>query len=435
MKFLTTALLSVHTLAQLANTAAVPDADGNNLFRSVASRELAHDISLGYGAEDVAASIGVTLKLPAIVLEDLSGLGSVKCSGSQIALTFTDSAVFEAASTTWPKSGFVIVTYSPDGACNGPDERGFYSVSSEDLDAEALTIHLEVEASSLKEQSKSSTINFQTGLGLSKRDISATISADLAGTLVDTSNLTLVARQALFESTIRLNGRLDFDIEASEAKAVELDIDYSTLVNLNLSAFVEGEIPTDLLNLNPIAVPVSAFSIPGIIDVGPIAEFSLGIEFGAGGTLNVTLDAAGGIESGKVHLDLLDSAKTATSGWTPSFKIASDIDALVSIQLNPFIELTLSVGIKAFSGILDISAGFDVQPKIINQFSVDGDVTFDSASGIKLNPPVAGECNNGAWYACSLGLDVDTFVSPFYRKTLFEVTQPIYKSQCWTIEG
>ncbi|KAL5610813.1 hypothetical protein FOBRF1_006930 [Fusarium oxysporum] len=466
MKLINTALLGVHTLTRLVYAAAVPDADGNNLFGSAARRGLAskppailkplphfslaparlqslkddkaalsHDISLGYGAEDMTASIDVSFTRPAVVLEDLSGLGSVKCSGSEIALTFTDSAVFEAASTTWPKSDFVIVTYSPDGACNGPDERGFYTVSSKDLDAEALTIHLEAKASSLEEQSKGSTINFQTGLVPSKRDISATISADLAGTLVDTDYLTLVAEQALFESTIRLKGRLDLDILAWKAEAVELDIDYSALVNLNLSASVEGEFSTDLLDYNPLAVSVSAFSIPGIIDVGPIAEFALGIEFGAGGTLNATLDVAGAIESGKVHLDLLDSTKTATSGWTPSVKVASDVDALAALQLSPFIELTLAVGIQAFNGMLDISAGFDVQPKIINAFSVNEDVAFDSASGIKSNPPAAGECNNGAWFASTFDMDIDAFISPFYRKTLFEVNQPIYKSQCWTIAG
>jgi hypothetical protein len=147
------------------------------------------------------------------------------------------------------------------------------------------------------------------------------------------------------------------------------------------------------------------------------------------------LNVAGGIESGKVHLDLLDSTKTATSGWTPSAEVASDVDALVTLQLNPFIELTLAVGIKAFNGILDLSAGFDVQPKIINAFSVNGDVALSSASGIKLNPPATGECNNGAWFGSTLDMDIDAFISPFYRKTLFEVNQPIYKSQCWTIAG
>lgn len=466
MKFISIALLGVHTLTKLAYAAAVPDTYGDNLFRSATQRELAsksptilkplphsslvparlqsldgdkaalsHDISLGYGAEDMTASIDVTLTRPAVVLEILSGLGSVKCSGSKIALTFSNSAVFEAASKTWPKSDFVIITYSPDGACNRPDERGFYIVSSKDLDAEALTIHFEAKASSIEEQSKSSTINFQTGLAPSKRDISATISADLAGTLVNTDYLTLVAEQALFESIIRLKGRLDLDVMAREAKAVELDIDYSALVNLNFSSSVAGEFSTQLLDYNPLAFSVSAFSIPGVIDVGPIAGFSLGIEFGAGGALNATLNVAGGIESGKVHLDLLDSTKTATSGWTPSAEVASDVDALVTLQLNPFIELTLAVGIKAFNGILDLSAGFDVQPKIINAFSVNGDVALSSASGIKLNPPATGECNNGAWFGSTLDMDIDAFISPFYRKTLFEVNQPIYKSQCWTIAG
>ncbi|KIL84022.1 hypothetical protein FAVG1_12717 [Fusarium avenaceum] len=449
MKLISIALLGVHILTKLAYAAAVPDTDGNNLLRSATRRELAskfptilkpmphsslvparlqslkgdkaalsHDISLGYGAEDMTASIDVTLTRPAVVLEILSGLGSVKCSGSKIALTFTNSAVFEAASTTWPKSDFVIITYSPDGACNRPDERGFYIVSI--LYRGAI------------QEFHDKLSNWP---GSSKRDISATISADLAGTLVNTDYLTLVAEQALFESIIRLKGRLDLDIMAREAKAVELDIDYSALVNLNFSASVAGEFSTQLLDYNPLAFSVSAFSIPGVIDVGPIAGFSLGIEFGAGGALNATLNVAGGIEGGKVHLDLLDSTKTATSGWTPSVEVASDVDSLVTLQLNPFIELTLAVGIKAFNGILDLSAGFDVQPKIINAFSVNGDVALSSASGIKLNPPATGECNNGAWFGSTLDMDIDAFISPFYRKTLFAVNQPIYKSQCWTIAG
>ncbi|KAF4458209.1 isoamyl alcohol [Fusarium albosuccineum] len=451
MKLVGIALVGLHAVAQLASAARLPtrqeaSAKSPTILKPLPHSEVAFakiqsdqdetsslgsDISLDYGADDIKASLNVALKQPAVVLEDLSGLGSVKCSDSEIAITFTEAADFKAATASWPTSDFVIVTFESDGACNEPDERGFYTVSSEDIDEDALTIRAQVKASSLSEQAKSATISFETGLTPSKRDISADLTVDLAGTLADTEYFKLAAEQALFKSAIRLQGRLDLDILAGKANAVELDVDYSAQVNLNLSATVTGDYSTDLFNYKPLDVSVSAFSIPGIIDVGPRAEFGLGIEFGASGTVQVTLDVDGGIESGKVHLDLLDSEKTTTSGWTPSFDVVSDIDALFTLQLNPFIELTLAVGIQAFGGILDLSAGFDVQPKIINAFSANADFSLDSSSGITFNPPAEGQCTNAAWFASTFDMDIDAFISPFYRTTLFEVNQPIYKSQCW----
>lgn len=468
MKPISTTLLSLSCLAQLAHGAAVLRADGNDLSLSAATlatrRDLpldpptilmplsnsepapyrlsshkngkpafSHNVSLVYGAGGIKASIAAALTRPAVVLEDLPGIASVKCSGAEMALAFHDDAAFETASKTWPKSDFIIITHSPDGACNTVEERGFYIAKSHTSNAESRNIIVEVTASSLKDQSKGATINFQTGVTPVKRDISGTVTANISGKLVETDHVTVTAEQARFESTIHLKGRLDLDILRLKAKAIELDIDFSALASLNLSASVTGDYSTELLNLKPLAVSVSPFSILGVVSVGPIAEFGLGIEFGADGNLNATLDADAGIRDGKVHLDLLDSKKTTANGWEPSVNVASDVDALVRLQLNPFIELSLAVGIKAFNGIVDLSAGVAVKPKVINAFSVNGEVALNSDSGVKFNPPAKGECTNGAWFASILDLDVDAYVSPLFKKTLVELQKPIYKSQCWTL--
>ncbi|CAH0021444.1 unnamed protein product, partial [Clonostachys rhizophaga] len=315
VKPITIALLGAQTATQPATAAVVSNVGGIKDLNSAARREVAAspavlkplpaislDPDLLKAPEDsnfppdpieggVKALIDTTLKRPAILLEHLSGLGSIKCSGSDIDRN--------------------------DGK----------------IDEEALTINLGVRATSLEEEFK------------------------------------------------------------------------------------------------PLAISASPFSIPRILDVGPTAGFGLGIEFGAEGTLNVTSDVAGGMTKGKVHLDLLDTKKATTSGWTPSVKVASEVDALVTLQINPFIELSLAVGVKAFDGLLDLSTGVEIEPKVVNLVSDNGTVAIESASGIKFGPPPEGQCKNAAWFASSSDLDINAFVSLLFKKTIYEYNDPIIRTK------
>lgn len=391
----------------------------------------AKEIVLGYAAGETTAYVDAALKQPAVVLEEVDGIATVKCTDADIAMTFSTDAALKAASAAWPASDFIIITYSPDGGCNTADERGFYSVSGLTFDDASLTATAAGKRSALDEQSEEAVVEFDTTPAAARRDLSASVGGEIHGTIVDTENLKIVVDEARFESNIRLKGGFRFNFLKFRPSKMYLDVDYNGLVNVNVSSHVSASYSTDLYNYTPLSASVSAFTIPGILDVGPIAEFGVGVEFAASGTVDATLGLRSEISNGQVHLDLLNSDQSTSSGWKPETTVSSDVSAEVTLQLNPYIDLNLALGVKVFKGIIDLTAGVETKPQIINAFSADLNFAYTSASGVSFTYPEAATCPNGAWFASTFNMDVNAYIGTIYTKTLFNVNAPIYQSQCW----
>jgi hypothetical protein len=244
-----------------------------------------------------------------------------------------------------------------------------------------------------------------------------------------------VLDQVLVESDLHIKGQFGFNFLKFKASKATIDIDYYGATNLNVSTSVNAAFSSDIYNYSPFTASVSAFSIPGILDVGPIAAFTVGIEFAASGTVDATLGLKSEIANGQVHLDLLDSSSSSSSGWKPVTTVSSDVAAEVSLQLNPYLDLNLALGVKVFKNAIDLTAGFDVKPQIINAFSADLDFAYASKSGVVFNKPDGATCPNGAWFASSFNMDVIAYVGSIFSKTLFNVNVPIFQSQCWFFAG
>lgn len=416
-----------------------PQALKSGLATSLQSRQEAlvpaKEIVLGYAAEGMAALVDVAMKQPAVVLEEVAGITSVKCTDAAVSMTFSDTASVKAASTAWPTSNFIIITYSPDGGCNTADERGFYTISDLVFDEASFTATASGVRSALDEQSEDAVVEFDTITAPTKRDLEASIGGEIHGTLVDTENLKIVVDTAKFESNIRIKGGFRFNFLKFKPSKMYLDVDYSGLMNLNVSTTVAASFSSDIYNYEPLSASVSAFSIPGILDVGPIAQFGLGVEFAASGTVDATLGLHSEIVNGQVHLDLLNSNKSSTSGWKPATTVSSDVSAEVSLQLNPYLNLNLALGIRVFKGAIDLTTGFEVKPQIINAFSADLDFAYASSSGITFTKPDTATCPNGAWFASTFNMDVIAYIGTLYNQALFNVNVPIFQSECWNFAG
>ncbi|KAJ5059932.1 hypothetical protein PSV09DRAFT_2373404 [Bipolaris maydis] len=416
-----------------------PQALKSGLASSLQARQEAmvpaKEIVLGYAAEGMSALVDVAMKQPTVVLEEVAGIASVKCTDAVVSMTFSDTAAVTAAFAAWPKSNFIIITYSPDGGCNTADERGFYTISGLKFDEASRTATASGLRSALDEQSEDAVVEFDTTTAPAKRDLQASIGGEINGTLIDTENLKIVVDQAKFQSNIRIKGGFRFNFLKFKPSKMYLDVDYSGLVNLNVSTSVTASYSSNIYNYEPLSASVSAFSIPGILDVGPIAQFGLGVEFAASGTVNASLGVHSEIINGQVHLNLLDTNKTSTSGWKPETSVSSDVNAEVSLQLNPYLDLNLALGIRVFKGVIDLTTGIDVKPQIINAFSADLSFAYASSSGVTFTKPDTATCPNGAWFASTFNMDVNAYIGFIYTRTLYNLNAPIFQSQCWNFAG
>lgn len=391
------------------------------------------NVTLPYeGLNATNALVRAMMKQPAIMLENIETITDVQCSDTGVVLKFSATEDYNTCLGAWPAKDFIIVT-NHNGACDGEHERGIYVVEGYTFDNATLTLTASSSRAEIRDQLNDAVIDFQhTGTATTKRDLSSTISADLSGsTLIATGPLTIVANEAKLESTVTLAGHVHYDFWKFKVDEFYIDVDYSSALNLNISAAVNAEYTTDLYNYNPLSVSVSAFTIPGIIDVGPMVDFGLGIEFAASGSVKASVDVVTTISDANVHLDFLDASMTSTTGWKPETTVSTDIDAQVELQLNPFADLTVALGVKLFNGLLDMSAGVEAKPTIVNAFAVDVDFTYTSSSGVTFTKPTGDQCINGAWFASTFQFGVEAFVTQFYTKSLYEVEIPIYTSQCW----
>ncbi|EFQ27271.1 hypothetical protein CGRA01v4_04329 [Colletotrichum graminicola] len=391
------------------------------------------NVTLPYeGPNETNAMVRAVMKHPAVLLEDIETITDVQCSNTGVVLTFEEAEDYNSCLGAWPSKDFIVVTNHNNG-CDNEDERGIYLVQGYTFDDATLTIKAATTRAEMRDQIEDAVIDFQhIGTATTKRDLSGTISADLSGaTLIATSPLTIVANEARLENTISLSGHVHFSVAKLQVSEFYIDLDYSSALALNISAAVKGNFTSNIYNYNPLSVSTSAFTIPGVIDVGPMVNFGLGIDFAAAGSVNASVDITTTISEANVHLDFLDANKTSSTGWNPQTNVTTEVDAEVQLQLNPYADLTVALGVKLFNGLLDMSAGLKSKPTIINALSVDVDFTYDSESGITFEKPTGDRCINGAWFASTFHFGVDAFVTQFYKKSLYAVNVPIYQSQCW----
>ncbi|KAK1487264.1 hypothetical protein CCUS01_03608 [Colletotrichum cuscutae] len=437
-------LLAFQTLVSSSIAAAMPE---KAILRPVQKRQASipstplgpakftpkTNVTLPYeGLNATNALVRAMMKQAAVLLENIETIADLECSTAGLVLKFSVTEDYNTCLSAWPAKDFIIIT-NHNGTCDSEHERGVYVVQNYTFDNATLTLTASSTKAEISDQMNDAVIDFQhTGTATTKHDLSGTISADLSGsTLVATDALNIVANEAKLESIVTLAGHVHYSFRKFKVDEFYIDVDYSFALNLNISAAVNAQYSTNLYNYNPLSVSVSAFTIPGIIDVGPMMNFGLGIEFAASGVVKASVDVVSTIADAQVHLDFLDSAKTSTTGWKPQTNVTTDITAQVELQLNPFADLTVALGVKLFNGLLDTSAGVEAKPQVVNVFAADFDFAYTSASGITFAKPTEDQCKNGAWFASTFHLGVDAYVTQFYTKKLYEVDVPIYQSQCW----
>ncbi|KAH7345967.1 hypothetical protein BKA66DRAFT_576771 [Pyrenochaeta sp. MPI-SDFR-AT-0127] len=198
------------------------------------------------------------------------------------------------------------------------------------------------------------------------------IGGEIHGTLINTESRNTVVNQARFETNIRMKGGFCFSFLKFKQSKMYPDVHYFSLANLDVSTTVTASYSSDIYNYGPLSGSVSAFTIPGILDVGRIAQFDLGVEFAASGTLNATLGLYSEIR--------------------PDTSVSSNVSTEVPLQLNPCPYLSLAPDIRVFKDVIDLTTGIEVKSHVIKAFSADLNFAYTSSSGITFTKPDTATC-------------------------------------------
>lgn len=128
--------------------------------------------------------------------------------------------------------------------------------------------------------------------------------------------VTITADNASFTSDITFSGYLKYNWLLWKLEDLYFDIDAGFTADLALSLAVQAAYNTSFTY-----APASLYygvSVPGILELGPMLQFSVGTELSASAAAKLSTELKVGLDGGNVHLDVLNSANTGVSGWTPT---------------------------------------------------------------------------------------------------------------------
>jgi len=391
-----------------------------------------NQVSLNYASSNssIQATVNVIMMLPSILLEEIDCARAVTCSQEGVNVTFSNQTSWNQAYGLWPSSNFLFIT-NHLGNCDGVNNRGFYLVDSVSFDNGSLTVISSSSKIGLKDYASSASIRFNssTSLPSRKRDTTATVSADLSGVLVNATDLNIDVTEADFTSTLDFSGGVDFDFLTFHLEALYVDFDLSASADLAIAANASASYSHSLYSYTPASLSVSAFTIPDILSVGPYIEFSVGIEFGVSVAVDTITEATFDLTDGKVHLDLVNYSDSNISGWTPTYTNQANISVDAEVQLNPYAETTVGFGIDVLDGLVNLSAGIEAKPEIVNAFWSTGAFSYSSDSGVSIVKGT-GSCTNGLWYESIFDFSITAFVGSLWSAKLYDIEVPIYRTNC-----
>ncbi|PYH82665.1 hypothetical protein BO82DRAFT_413302 [Aspergillus uvarum CBS 121591] len=342
-----------------------------------------------------AAKVDAQMKLPTVVLEEITTISSVSCSAESVEVVFASTADYQRSVSAWPSSSFILLA-NHLGDCDAENERGVYLVESSTVaSANNNTITAHTTRSSFRDQAQSISVAFNASAVAShKRDWTISLSDEWSGELINTKDLAIDVQDVSLGTTLDLSGGVELDVTNSTATSLYLELDLALFAELNASAQATAAYSTDLWSYTYDALSVSAFEITGILSVGP--SLTLG----------------------------------RSSGWTPSQTASATLSGEVDAQLNPFANVERAVWVNVVNGLLEVSAGVEAKAEVVNTFSVAGAGDVSSTTGVTAVTGT-GACSNGYWFTGDFVFDVDAFVTSLYAVALYTVTVPIFATECF----
>ncbi|TLS20896.1 uncharacterized protein PpBr36_10779 [Pyricularia pennisetigena] len=426
--------------AQPPTGALAPSFDVELLYGSggdvVSPRSITDDeVGIAAADTDVTVEVDGKMKFPSIVLENINTIKSVTCTKGLVNIAFSNADAYQT-SKLWPNNKFVVITTS-SGGCAADGERGLYLVKSIEFDDKKNTLIVSADATTVDKVMETAHVTWvKNPTAPSKSGLNFPINIDLSGTdIVSKGPLSLTADVAKYTGNVGFSGSLDFNFLTGKLNKMTADMSYNSVLALNLTAALTAkDSQSAMYQFAPVEAKVAPFSIPGILDMGPILTFGLGVEFGAKGQVKVATGMRSEIKDGTVHIDFVDGKKSSAAGWKPVTSMsATKFSADVSMQINPFATLNVAMGVRAFGKLVDLTAAVETKPVLVNSFNAhdEAEASFSSTTGITFTSPKDKKCPGGGWFASQLQLGVTAVIGPL-SNTLFSSKTPIAESQCFT---
>ncbi|KAA8644258.1 hypothetical protein EYZ11_005903 [Aspergillus tanneri] len=391
----------VHALGQSACAANYARANATVTYGPVAAPNVdtsnpanlipAANISLYYGSSYDASqskpalssgSINVTLDFAheSVVLEYIDALKTVHCTNESVRVVFEHSEAFQTASESWSLHENLVLITNHLGNCDTEFERGFFKVDSIVSNPSDLSITGNASKQEIQHIANTCELTFSSVPAgtLSKRfvvdpSVRIPFSKALAEDTIlfnEPSYLTVTANQASFSTEVAFNGYLNFDFWGFKVRDLYFDVTAQFAADLALTAKIDAAYSTAFV-YEPSDLSYTLINVPGIVNVGPGVAFGLGMDLISSGAVEVHAGISAEMPNGRAHLDVLDSQKSMSAGWTPTYTPHANISAHAEVTANAHARLTVEMALNFLGGLLDLSGGLTAKPGVANKFTLD----------------------------------------------------------------
>ncbi|KAI9047648.1 hypothetical protein LZ554_008359 [Drepanopeziza brunnea f. sp. 'monogermtubi'] len=398
--------------------------------------------------DEAHITVNHTMKYPSVMLEDIASITLVECTHNSVKTVFNDTKVFERARAFWiANHGPLVLVTNHLGNCDDELDRSFFIATSCQWDVSSLTAVAyarKADVSSIATHSEISFGNIAAGSlvpvkrkrGVKDPTISFSPAYSIAPetTLFSQDSYVFVkADKGSFASNVTLSGYIRYDWVRFKAEELYFDLDADFNAELMFSASVEAELSTSFSFAAPLVA--QGIVVPGVLELGPMLEFSVGSEIGVSGGVSLSTDFTVDLKGAKVHIDVLNSNNTVFSGWEPTYAGTADLDARVDAGFNPYAALTVQVAANAFGGLLDLSTGLMAKSEFRNDFSIDANIAVNE-NGITHNTDATADinCANGVYLESKFSFSLDAFATEWYSASIFEFVHPFFE-QCFPWEA
>lgn len=257
--------------------------------------------------------------------------------------------------------------------------------------------------------------------------------------------ITVSADSAEFGTSITFSGRLKYSFLKVKIEEMWFDMDASFNASIGLRAVVLERAYTDF-QYAPVSLTIPFLHIPGIIQFGPSLVFGVGAEISSPKALTASAKYSIELTKGNVHVDVLNSSASGTSGWAPVFDVIANVSGPGKVEFNPSASIAVELTVKILAGLVNLSSGITAKPSFknsltLNDIDIDLETKRDTINDSAFlhdkgfidsrSTNTTGNCSHGLAVESEFGFGVDLYVSDYYNTTLFDYKKQI-ADKCYT---
>jgi hypothetical protein len=302
-----------------------------------------------------------------ITMERFYGmLKSVNCTEQEMTLAFKDDATFAYAQRVWDwvngAENHTFVMVAGVGDCQWNRRRQPFNVSSIAYDEDTNTARLKAQLTEWATIAHSYDLDVghvpMTDSHLPVRDISQDLSLDISTAFPFLIKLTRNGLSCALEcAKCGIQGKINMELKVSQTQFVPSGASIR-ISPQGVSADAEIKLTESGTLTAPFGweksvkkIPLNSFTIPGVVNIGPNLDVSVGFEISAlEGSASVSGGATASLQdSAIVEVDLLNFSKNKFSGWVPEL---NPLPIVVDAKLTGGLQIYAMPAVKLVAEVM-----------------------------------------------------------------------------------